>query len=253
MGLLREAHARAARGPDDRAPAQDRGARSAGPRPARLPGERLPRVAQSFRRTIILVRFSPRCPFKGMKFTHFLAVLTVIQTASAQSTFTKPVSDPVMLSTRTTPAAFADFNRDGWLDLFLGTFVGAGFAYTNNGDGSFTRITNGVLSAVGNPTFGAAWGDFDNDGWPDLLVGINNAGSDILLRNSNGVFSRLTAQQFPAIGANGNDVAWADYDNDGFLDVFVANSDQNDFLLHNESNGSRSEERRVGKEWRWRW
>lgn len=164
-----------------------------------------------------------------MKFAQLFVVL---------STFTKLTSDPVMLSTATTSAAFADFNRDGWLDLYLGAGSGTGFAYTNNGNGSFTRITNGALATTGNPTFGAAWGDLDNDGWPDLLVGMNSGGNDLLLRSSNGVFTSLTAQQFPAIGGNANNVSWADYDQDGLLDVFAANSDQNDFLFHNEGNGA---------------
>jgi hypothetical protein len=159
-------------------------------------------------------------------------------TLAQQPTFTRLTNDPVTLSTATTPAAFADWNRDGWLDLYFGVNSGTGWAYTNNGNGSFRRLTNTVLPAVSGPNFGAAWGDIDNDGWPDLLVGVNGGGNDALLRNVNGVFSRASIQQFPATGGNANNVAWADYDNDGLLDAFVANSDQNDFLLHNESAAS---------------
>src|SRR5687767_1157092 len=119
-------------------------------------------------------------------------ILLVLQSAFAQQpSFTKLTTDPVMLSTATTPAAFADFNRDGWLDLYLGVNTGTGWAYTNNGNGSFTRITSGALATIGGPNFGAAWGDIDNDGWPDLLVGVNAGGNDALLRNSNGTFTRL--------------------------------------------------------------
>lgn len=176
-----------------------------------------------------------------MKFNLLLAVLSSILLNCAraqQPTFTKITNDPVAISMGTTPAAFADFNRDGWLDLYLGANSGAGLAYTNNGNGSFTRITNGALTTVAGPNFGAAWGDIDNDGWPDLLVGVNGGGNDALLRNSAGVFSRFTAQQFPATGGNANNVAWADYDSDGYLDAFLANSDQADFLLHNENGAS---------------
>lgn len=173
-----------------------------------------------------------------MKLSCCLVFAVTLTHGTAQVTFTKLTSDPVMQSTSTTPAAFADFNRDGWLDLYLGVFNGVGYAFTNNGNGSLTRITNSPLAAVGGATFGAAWGDFDNDGWPDLLVGLNGGQNDVLLRNGAGTFTRLNTQQFPALGGNANNVAWADYDNDRLLDVFVANSDQNDFLLHNEGNGA---------------
>src|SRR5436190_6943707 len=174
-----------------------------------------------------------------MKLFSALALTVLVANADAQITFTKLTSDPVMQTMATTPAAFIDFNHDGWLDLYLGPFgSGVGAAFTNNGNGSFTRITSGPLTAITGPSFGAAWGDLDNDGWPDLLVGVNSGQNDVLLRNVAGTFTRLSTQQFPSIGGNANNVAWADYDNDGFLDVFVANSDQIDFLLHNEGNGS---------------
>ncbi|HKQ40306.1 MAG TPA: FG-GAP-like repeat-containing protein [Verrucomicrobiae bacterium] len=174
-----------------------------------------------------------------MKLLSFLALTLGLASSNAQVTFTKLSSDPVMQAMATTDSAFTDLNRDGWLDLFLGpTGSGLGSAFTNNGNGSFTRVTNGPLAAITGPTFGASWGDFDNDGWPDLLVGVNSGQNDVLLHNVAGTFTRLNTQQFPSTGGNANNVAWADYDNDGLLDLFVANSDQNDFLLHNEGNGS---------------
>src|SRR5688572_4818701 len=112
-----------------------------------------------------------------MKCFRFLVLLSFIPTAVAEPTFTKLVSDPVS-SVMSTTAAFCDFNRDGWVDLFLGARSASGAAYTNNGDGSFTRLTSGAITTIGGPTYGAAWGDMDNDGWPDLLVGINSGGND---------------------------------------------------------------------------
>lgn len=153
--------------------------------------------------------------------------------------FTKLTTDPVAQSMGTTACAWGDINNDGHIDLFLAVFTGTGYAYTNNGNGTFTRLTNGPIAAVNAPSFGAAWGDFDNDGLADLLVGMNSGITDLLLRNlGSGNFASVGPAAFPTSGGNANNVAWADYDSDGFVDLFVANSDQNDFLFHNERNGT---------------
>src|SRR4030095_11036308 len=72
-------------------------------------------------------------------------------------------------------AAWADYDKDGFIDLFVSN-VGTDsdsashFLYHNNGDGTFSRITNGVVAAVYSAGRGAAWGDYDNDGNLDLVL-----------------------------------------------------------------------------------
>jgi hypothetical protein len=127
--------------------------------------------------------------------------------------------------------ALIDYDRDGWPDIFFtnapdvdmslaGTKARSAL-YHNNHDGTFTDVTEKAW--VGYPCWamGAMVGDYNNDGWPDLLV--TCFGGVVLYRNNgDGTFTDVTKQS----GLSG-DVGWAtggtfgDYDNDGYVDLFV--------------------------------
>jgi VCBS repeat protein/ASPIC/UnbV protein len=137
-------------------------------------------------------------------------------------------------------AAWADFDGDGNLDLFLGneapsaqantvrrTAAGHGEAYPsqlfrNNGDGTFTDVAR--RAGVDNHRFakGAAWGDYDNDGDPDLYV--SNVGPNRLYRNNgDGTFTDVAPELRVTEPAGQSFPTWFfDFDNDGDLDLFVA-------------------------------
>ena len=124
-------------------------------------------------------------------------------------------------------AAWADFDNDGWLDLILtgttnGNFTGTfSRVYRNNGDGTFTDINAGLPQLMNSAV---AWGDYDNDGRPDLLLsGITNGSlsgaiTRIYRNNGNGTFSNAISLAGIYLGS----VAWADFDGDGDLDVVIA-------------------------------
>src|ERR1041385_908672 len=151
----------------------------------------------------------------------------------AQDPFTRITSDPIVSGANCSILAWGDFNNDGFQDLFVSTRTGGSLLYSNNGNGTFSRVLSGPIPADANNCFGAAWGDYDNDGFLDLFVAVNNSGSDWLYHNNgNGSFTKITSGAIVSSGGNGNNCSWADYDNDGFLDLWVANSDQNDFLYH---------------------
>ena len=120
--------------------------------------------------------------------------------------------------------AWCDFDNDGHLDLFrasqsAGTSCGL---YHNNGDGSFTLLSSGPTAAVG-AIIGAAWADFDNDGWPDLLLA-NREGKPFLYRGlGNGAFERVTLGDLPNQVDVSNGISIADFNGDGRLDVAIAN------------------------------
>ena len=128
--------------------------------------------------------------------------------------------------------AFLDYDNDGWMDLYLVNSGPCDFftpkkplrnaLYKNNRDGTFTDVTE--KAGVASPCWanGAVVGDYDNDGWPDLLV--TCFGGVVLYRNNGGAaFTNVTKEAGMA-----GDTMWAmgaafgDYDGDGFQDVFVS-------------------------------
>jgi enediyne biosynthesis protein E4 len=129
-------------------------------------------------------------------------------------------------------ASFADFDRDGWLDVYLQTnFLNANqspqgqrdYLFRNNGDGTFTEVTEraGIRGVTAGHS--ATWWDFDGDGWPDLYVANDFAHPDQLYRNNrDGTFTNVIDAVMPytpyyAMGADLGDV-----NNDGHVDFFVA-------------------------------
>ncbi len=171
-------------------------------------------------------------------------------------------------------AAFADYDLDGNLDLFVPGYLefdaanpefktceyrgvkvhacgplgykGAPDAlYRNNGDGTFTDVTarSGMLDTKLYFGFQAVWDDFDNDGWPDLFVG-NDSNPNYFYRNKHdGTFEESGIAAGLAFSADGKEmssmgIAVGDYDGDGWMDVFVTTfASDNYVLFHNDGKG----------------
>ncbi len=125
-----------------------------------------------------------------------------------------------------------DYNRDGLLDIYftnaptvemaLKNEKSKSLLYRNNGDGTFTDVTDGA--GVGFPGYamGGAVGDYNNDGWPDLYV--TCLGGNVLYKNNgDGTFADVTKQAGVADGRWSTGASFGDYDGDGFLDLVVAN------------------------------
>jgi hypothetical protein len=187
------------------------------------------------------------------------AVTSLVATVTVDPTFTKITSGPILAETGTNAAgAWGDYDGDGYPDLFVTKRNRAVNAlFRNNQDGTFSRVTAAPLTSDRGDSYGAAWGDFDGDGDADLVVANAFGTSEFVYRNNgNGTFSRLTTNDVGAVaGAGGNSAqsAWADFDTDGHLDLFVANGGaadplfvvnggmtgaQNNFLFHNNGDGT---------------
>lgn len=166
--------------------------------------------------------------------------------------------------------AAGDFNNDGFVDLYV-TGVNRNQLLLNNGDGTFTDITEkagvaGSILGYGKPwAVAAGWFDYNNDGLLDLLVidyldykidtaklcslgevrtycapGNFKGMPNILYRNNgDGTFTDVSKQTHLAqYAGKGMGLAFADYDNDGFMDVFISNDTFQNFLLHNNGDGT---------------
>jgi hypothetical protein len=123
--------------------------------------------------------------------------------------------------------AVADYDGDGWLDVFVCGAVAEGGRLTNmlyqgRSDTTFRLVSDCVVATDPLPdsmAIDAVWGDYDNDGDQDLLVS-NYAAGDFFYRNTGqGQFTRLTDSVLEQASADVFHSAWGDYDNDGFLDL----------------------------------
>jgi tetratricopeptide (TPR) repeat protein len=143
-----------------------------------------------------------------------------------------------------TGAALADYDRDGWLDIYLCQYIyyqGAeqykypspyfdaengppNFMMRNNRDGTFRDVTaeTGLNENNTRYTFCCGWNDHNRDGWPDLYV-VNDFGRKNLYRNNgDGTFTDVAPQAGVEDVGAGMSVCWFDYDNDGIDDLYVA-------------------------------
>jgi hypothetical protein len=140
-------------------------------------------------------------------------------------------------------SAWGDYNGDGLMDVFLAEAAGGPDAlYRNDGGGVFTQITTGPIPAGAGGALTGAWADYDNDGDLDLFVA-NRDGVNFLYRNDGvGGFTKINQGDIVTDVADSNAAAWGDYDNDGWLDLYVANGDtpanQANFLYRNNGNGT---------------
>ena len=135
-------------------------------------------------------------------------------------------------------ASWGDFDNDGDLDLFAAIF-GQSILYRNDGAPlwNLTPVTTAVFPIYTTNAVGSAWGDVDNDGDLDLVTASQNA-SEALFLNSGPpgyTFTRVVTGDLVTSGGSSFGCSLADMDRDGDLDVFVANTNnENDFLFRND-------------------
>src|SRR6266542_2389749 len=158
-----------------------------------------------------------------------------IATPDVDPAFTRISTGPVATDGGdSSGAAWGDYDNDGFIDLFVANNPSLNALYRNNGDGTFSKITNATPAL--DRGYGCAWGDFNNDGNLDLLV--SNQSANYLYRNEgHGVFTKV---RFAGAGGTLSwSASWADYDRDGWLDLFIANgANNNDALLLNNHDGT---------------
>jgi len=137
---------------------------------------------------------------------------------------------------------WGDYNRDGFLDLFVAnaweeppTYHLRNALYFNRADATFGRVTEGDLVNYIGRVFGGCAGDMDDDGDLDLVT-TGRSGVALFENDGTGEFRRITAGA-PTVTGDPITSSWADYDNDERLDLFVAVFDRTSQLFHNDGDG----------------
>ncbi len=151
-----------------------------------------------------------------------------------QQLFEKMNLDPITSNVNATPsAAWEDYDNDGDLDVFVCLGESDGFSsnsfYVNNGNGTFTAVSGSNILTPGQHTLGASWGDFNNDGYPDLFVSHGNIANyqnnNLFKNNKDGTFTPVVEGHIVNNPGWSVGASWADFNKDGFLDLLVSNNE----------------------------
>lgn len=163
--------------------------------------------------------------WQGAAYAQFSDVTASADISYQQHTLTDPPDPSTFRESHymSGGAAAADYNGDGWVDLFVTRLNASDILYRNNGDGTFTDVTNEVGFPHIDGSNGAAWGDVDADGDPDLYITSLDDGRFYLLINDAGTFTDQSFQRGVALAGfdehHGMSAAFGDINNDGFLDL----------------------------------
>jgi hypothetical protein len=158
-----------------------------------------------------------------------------------------------------------DYDHDGYVDLFVGSYFqpvnvfqpetprffpesfetanngGGVTVYHNNGNGTFIDVTAKIGFKLSGWTLDLGHGDANNDGWDDLYIACDFGTDRFFLNNGDGTFTDKTETAIGFDTKKGMNADWGDYDNDGFLDIYVTNITddymrEGNFLWHNNGN-----------------
>ena len=141
-------------------------------------------------------------------------------------------------------ASWVDYDCDGRLDLFIGYNLGGMFdrrcqnrLFHNNGDGTFTDVTEESGLANVFTTIGSCWGDYNNDGYPDLFLSSGLGRPQLFRNNGNGTFTNVSMEAGLTDFVVGTTCCFIDYNNDGWLDIVQYSWSDHEDVIHTMKTG----------------
>ncbi|MDZ4700520.1 MAG: FG-GAP-like repeat-containing protein [Rhodothermales bacterium] len=166
----------------------------------------------------------------------WVAVLLVVNSASAQSIQFEPAPANLATGGPAYGVAVADYDGDGQDDLYIAALQGGSKLFRTTGNWTFEDVTTSAGVTVAGEAVNPLWGDIDNDGHPDLFVGVRSysgKSSKLFLNRGDGTFADITVASGIDTTLIVGTAAFGDYDGDGRLDLFVATRDSYDRLYRN--------------------
>lgn len=144
-------------------------------------------------------------------------------------------------------SAWVDYDNDGWEDLYIldKDLTKPNQLYKNNGNKTFTKVTNTPLTSFNAKSITSIWGDIDNDGDKDVLVINATEMKNRFYRNDAGVFTELTNTGINDQPDYNHGGVFADFDNDGFLDLLLTNFFATKFHQIYKNNGNNTFTKKV--------
>ncbi|MDU8886889.1 FG-GAP-like repeat-containing protein [Yeosuana sp. MJ-SS3] len=152
---------------------------------------------------------------------------------------------PALTVLYTYGASFGDYDNDGFLDLFLcnkdNSYVIPNQLYHNNGNGTFTNVSAAAgISDVGHLSFCSSFFDYDNDGFQDIYISNDRFDNTNILyhNNQDGTFTDVSIDSGTNVAANAMSTTIDDYNDDGWLDIYVTNTVEGNYHLQNNGDGT---------------
>lgn len=123
-------------------------------------------------------------------------------------------------------SAFFDYNNDGWQDIYVSNdkYYTVNLLYENNGDGTFTDMSQASQTDLSIDAMTTTIGDFNNDGWFDIYVTNTQEGNSLLKNNGDGTFTDIATTSGTSFESFGWGASFLDADNDKDLDLYVSGS-----------------------------
>ena len=160
--------------------------------------------------------------------------------SNGDGTFTDAAEKAGVALTDDSPSqgvALGDYDNDGDLDIYLAQYGDRNRLYRNNGNGVFSDVSRDANVGDEGNGMTAAFLDYDNDGWLDIYV-VNDGQSNRLYHNeADGTFDDATSDAKIGYNGAGRDAVVGDYNDDGYLDIYVVNDAEPNILYRNEGDG----------------
>ena len=142
-------------------------------------------------------------------------------------------------------SSWGDYNNDGYLDVFISNrdvnFQIPNYLFKNNGDGTFTNVSQTSGIGVGSHlSFCSAFFDYNNDGWQDIYVANDKTQTQNLLyhNNGDGTFTEVGESSGTNVAIDAMSTTIGDYNNDGWFDIYITNGIDGNVLFRNNGNGT---------------